>query len=55
VEIEPKYADAWYNLGLSEQARGRNREAIKAFKQALKIDPEYKKAQDEINSILKMK
>lgn len=55
VDIEPSYADAWYNLGLSEQARGRNREAIKAFKETLKIDPEFKKAQDEINNILKMK
>lgn len=55
VDIEPMYADAWYNLGLSEQARGKNREAIKAFKETLKIDPEFKKAQQEINAILKMK
>jgi tetratricopeptide (TPR) repeat protein len=55
VEIEPMYADAWYNLGLSEQARSKNREAIKAFKEALKIDKDYKKAQKEIDAILKMK
>jgi tetratricopeptide (TPR) repeat protein len=55
VEIEPLYTDAWYNLGLSEQARSKNREAIKAFKEALKIDKDYKKAQKEIDAILKMK
>jgi len=55
VEIEPLYADAWYNLGLSEQARGKNREAIKAFKEVLLLDKNFKKAQDEIDAILKMK
>lgn len=55
VEIEPYYADAWYNLGLSEQTRGKNREAIKAYKEVLLIDKDYKKAQLEIDAILKMK
>jgi tetratricopeptide (TPR) repeat protein len=55
VEIEPLYIDAWYNLGLSEQARGKNREAIKAFKEVLLLDKNFKKAQDEIDAILKMK
>lgn len=55
VDIQPYYADAWFNLGLSEQARGKNREALKAFKEVLKIDPENKKAQKEIDNILKMK
>lgn len=55
VEIAPYYADAWYNLGLSEQARGKNREAIKAFKETLAIDKNFTKAQKEIDAILKMK
>jgi tetratricopeptide (TPR) repeat protein len=55
VDKDPNYTDAWYNLGLSEQARGRNREAIKAFKETLKIDKDFKKAQTEIDNILKMK
>jgi tetratricopeptide (TPR) repeat protein len=55
VEIDPYYADAWFNLGLSEQARGRNREALKAFKETLKIDKDFKKAQTEIDNILKMR
>ena len=55
VEIAPLYADAWYNLGLSEQARGKNREAIKAFKETLNIDKNFTKAQKEIDAILKMK
>lgn len=55
VEIAPFYADAWYNLGLSEQARGKNREAIKAFKETLAIDKDFKKAQTEIDAILNLK
>lgn len=55
VEIAPYYADAWYNLGLSEQARGKNREALKAFKETLAIDKDFKKAQAEIDAILKLK
>lgn len=55
VDKDPYYTDAWYNLGLSEQARGRNREAIKAFKETLKIDKDFKKAQTEMDNILKMK
>jgi len=55
VEIAPLYADAWYNLGLSEQARGKNREAITAFKETLSIDKNFTKAQKEIDAILKMK
>ena len=55
VDIEPLYTDAWFNLGLSEQARGKNREALKAFKETLKIDPDYEKAGEEIKNILNMK
>ncbi len=55
VDLMPTYVEAWHNLGLSEQARGKNREAIKAFKEALKINPDFDKAQKEINNILKMK
>jgi tetratricopeptide (TPR) repeat protein len=55
VEIEPLYVDAWYNLGLSEQVRGKNREAIAAFKETLALDKTHKKAQAEIDAILRMK
>jgi len=55
VELQPNYLDAWYNLGLSEQARGRNKEAIKAYKEVLKLDENFEKAKKEIDNILKMK
>ena len=55
VELEPLYTDAWFNLGLSEQKRNKNRQAIAAFKEVLKIDPTYKEAEKQINNILKMK
>jgi Tfp pilus assembly protein PilF len=55
VELAPNYLDAWYNLGLSERERGRNREAVVAHKEVLKIDPQFQNSIDEINEILGIK
>jgi tetratricopeptide (TPR) repeat protein len=54
VERDPSYKDAWVNLGLSylalyqpgsthEKDIGYSQEAIKAFQEALKLDPESEK------------
>jgi tetratricopeptide (TPR) repeat protein len=53
VELEPQYADAWYNLGLSYSARKNNNKAIECFKNVLNIDPEYKAARQELNRLIK--
>lgn len=41
VEIYPKYAVAWYDLGVTSERRHNTEEARKAFNQALTADPKY--------------
>jgi len=52
VELEPQYADAWYNLGLSYSARKNKNKAIECFKNVLNINPEYKAAREELNRLI---
>lgn len=54
LEIVPNYADAWYNLGLSQVEKNNRNKAIECFKNVLKINPEYKGAQEQINDLLKL-
>ena len=42
-------------VDLDEYDTNKNRQAIAAFKEVLKIDPTYKEAEKQINNILKMK
>jgi len=41
IEINPKYADAWYNKGVTLVQLERQEEAIKAFDKAIEIYPKY--------------
>jgi tetratricopeptide (TPR) repeat protein len=41
VEIYPKYAEAWYELGLSREIQQRKPEAIEAYQQALASDSKF--------------
>lgn len=40
VELYPDYGPAWANLGLFYESRGRTDEAIVAYEQAIKADPD---------------
>lgn len=40
-ELEPKYAGAYYNLGLAYKAKGMIDEAIEEYRAALKLNPGY--------------
>jgi tetratricopeptide (TPR) repeat protein len=40
VEIDPSYADGYYNLGLVLKQLHRLPESIKAYKKALKLNPD---------------
>ena len=44
LSINPRYADAHYNLGLAYQMKGMVDEAIFEYKQTLAIDPGYSEA-----------
>jgi tetratricopeptide (TPR) repeat protein len=44
IELDPKYADAWYNKGNALNSLGKYEEAIENFDKALKIDPNYASA-----------
>ena len=39
VQIDPKFAFAWDNLGITYRRLNRNKEAIEAYKKSLEIDP----------------
>ncbi len=41
VEIDPNYAEAWYQAGFCYGTLGRHNEALKASKQAAKLRPEW--------------
>ncbi len=41
VEIDPAYAEAWYQAGFSYGMIGKHEEALKASKQAAKLRPEW--------------
>lgn len=54
LEIVPNYADAWYNLGLTQAQKKNNKKALECFKNVLKIDPNYKAAEEQIQLLLKI-
>lgn len=41
IEIDPNYAEAWYQAGFSYGVQGRHTEALKASKQAAKLRPDW--------------
>jgi len=43
VSIDPEFADAHYQLGLTVQKQGDSAAAIEHFKQAVRIDPGYER------------
>ena len=52
LEIEPRYADAYFNLGLAYWNLGLKGEAITALKRALKIDPNHLKAKGFLSKVI---
>ena len=44
TEIQPKFADAWYNLGLLAYERGRLEESVRNYRRAIELDPDYVQA-----------
>jgi tetratricopeptide (TPR) repeat protein len=44
AQLDPFNAEAWYNLGVFENERGRLREALACYRRAVQIDPLYRDA-----------
>ena len=53
IQINPKYADGFNNLGVVLQNQGKLDEAIKAYKSALSLKPEYADAHNNMANALK--
>jgi Tfp pilus assembly protein PilF len=51
LELSPKYADAWYNLGLCHEERKSIDQARTCFQNALRINPNYKQAKKELDAL----
>ena len=50
--LEPRYSDAYFNLGLAYWNLGSKREAVSAIKSALKINPNHLKAKGFLSEII---
>ncbi|MEK7518207.1 MAG: tetratricopeptide repeat protein, partial [Patescibacteria group bacterium] len=46
IEIDPRYADAWYMKGLALGPLGKYQEAIEAFENVIKFAPSHDRAQN---------
>ena len=41
IEIDPKYANAYNDMGVALDDLGRKEEAVASYKKAIEIDPKY--------------
>lgn len=55
LEIDPKNADLWYNIGGAYYTVGNYSEAKKAWKKALKINPDYTDARRGLDALKEKK
>jgi Tfp pilus assembly protein PilF len=39
--VEPRFVEAWHNLGLIHESRGENTRALQAYAKALKYNPDF--------------
>jgi tetratricopeptide (TPR) repeat protein len=53
LEINPKYLEAWQNLGLVRQHQGRFSEAASCFEHVLSLDETHQAAKDGLASLAK--
>ncbi len=52
IEIDPKYADPYFNLGINLHHLYRYEEAIEAYRQAIEIDPKFAYAYFNLGIVL---
>ena len=49
IQLNDPNGDDFYNLGALYAKKGKNKEAYQAFKQAIKVEPDNKAANDVLN------
>ena len=52
VRLNPKYVEAYYDLGLVYKTRGKDEQAIESFKKAIEIKPDSTDAYMQIGDVL---
>jgi lipoprotein NlpI len=55
LQINPNYAEAHYELGVTMEEEGHSKEALKHYQEALRIKPDYAKVYNNIGVILSTK
>jgi len=51
LEINPNFADAYYNMGIAFKDKGDFKSAIESYEQTLKVDPNYAAAYNNIGNV----
>ena len=51
LETEPRYVEAWHNLGLCHVAKGDKTRALESFAKALKYNPEFELSRQEADRL----
>lgn len=53
LQKEPRYVEAWHNLGLINEIQGEKYKAIQYYRKALKYNPDFKDSDDAIRRLSK--
>jgi len=51
LKTEPRYVEAWHNLGMCYDAKGNTTQALKSFSKALKYNPKFELSRNYADSI----
>ncbi len=51
IQTEPRFVEAWHNLGTCYEAQGEKTRALKAYAKALKFNPEFTLSRDRANAL----
>lgn len=53
LQKEPRYVEAWHNLGLAYETKGEKYQAIQYYRKALKYNPQFSISEDAIKRLAK--
>jgi tetratricopeptide (TPR) repeat protein len=51
IQTEPRFVEAWHNLGTCYEAKGETTRALKSYAKALKFNPEFTLSRDRANAL----